>query len=292
MANASSSSEKSSFLLVTLIFGDPAAWSYARYTNLKIAFENHTSTPTMEVELPDNTGSLDDKEARLVMPLDDIILAMASNLPHSPIFLKVEEVTQGTFIGEAGSRKTMFRGRLTRSVRNYQGRGNSVALFAKAAKARLNVPLGLPCNHHCANALFSPLCGLNINDHDQFGQIATISGKTVTISTPNLPITAPTAPGGDNSRFWERGWLEKDGTQIGIHIWVISDPTVFVLRRMPPSDWLLAGAASIRFVPGCHKTIEDCRGVWDNEQGQSGVGGFNGLGYGMLPYNPLYQSPS
>lgn len=290
MVTAAGSPEKESFILVTFRHGSSAVPVFERYAAWNRDFEGYVSTPEMDVEMPDNTGTFDEKEVRVLLGLDAFTTVVSSGLPHSPMYLQVEEVTAGLFAGDAGTRKILFKGRITRTIKNFQGRNNVVAFFSLPIKSRIDVPMGLQCNHHCGWRLFSRGCGLTQGTHDQTGQIASMDGKEITIS-PAAAITSPTAPGGDNSRFWERGYLEKDGLTIGIHIWSITDPTVFVLRRRPPDSWLLAGVSSILFVPGCHKTIEDCRNVWDNEQGQAGSGGFGGFGYAMLPYNPLFQNP-
>lgn len=294
MTNAQQSPEKNSYLLVVIRHGDPLAPIFERYTDFAAEVEGHASVPGMEVQIPDNNGTFDKTELKMLLPLDDFTDEVSSGLPHSPMFLQIDEVTLPTFIGESGSRRILYKGRVTRTIRNYQGRGNAVAFFALPAKSRLDVPMGLQCNHHCYARLFSPLCGLNISSFQEFGQIAAMDGKVITITTPNPALMSPTSPGGRVDRFWERGYLEKDGLQIGVHIWVDTDPTHFVLRRRPPNSWLLAGASSIKFVPGCHKTIQDCREVWDNEEGQGSVtgGGFAGYGFAMLPYNPLFENPA
>jgi hypothetical protein len=291
MVTAAGSPEKESYVLVLFRYGDPNVVQFSRYTDWQMDFEGHVSTPAMGIEFPENAGTFDEKELRILMPIDSFTSAVGSGAPHSPIFVQIEEITAGLFAGDAGTRRIIFKGRVTRTIKNFQGRNDTVAFFALPAKSRIDVPMGLQCNHHCINRLFSPGCGLIQANFEQLGEIAVMDGKEITISTPNSTLTAPVAPGGDNSRFWERGFLEKDGLKIGVHIWTIADPTVFVLRRRPPNTWLLAGGNSIKFVPGCHKTIEDCRDVWDNEQGQAGSGGFAGFGYAMLPYNPMYESP-
>jgi len=291
MATASGSPEKEGYVLVQFTHGDPSDPEFERYTNYSRDVESHTSTPAMELDIPENTGTLEKKELKILLPRDDFTEEISNGLPHSPIFVSVEEVTTSFTPGDEASRNRLFYGQVENAIRNYQGRGDTVGIFALPIKSRLGeITLGLQCNHHCANRLFSPGCGLSQALHDRTGEIATIDGKEITI-VANAAITNPTAPGGDNSRYWERGYLRKDGLRISIFQWSISDPTVFILRRRPPSDWALAGNNSILFVPGCHKTIEDCRAVWDNEQGQAGSGGFLGLGYSMLPYNPIIESP-
>lgn len=294
MVNANQSPEKTSYLLVVIRHGDPSAPVYQRYTDFGSDVEGHISTPSMEVAIPDNNGTFEKSELKMLLPLDDFTDPVSSGLPWSPMFISIDEVTLPTFVGESGARRTLYKGRITRTIRNYQGAGNAVAFFALPAKARLDIPMGLQCNHHCFARLFSPLCGLNINSFAEPGEIASMDGKVITITTPNPALTTPTSPGGRVDRFWERGYLEKDGLRIGVHLWTISDPTHFVLRRRPPDSWLGGGPSAIRFVPGCHKTIQDCREVWDNEDGQGPTtgGGFAGYGFAMLPYNPMYENPS
>lgn len=291
MAFASGRPEKESYLLVEFRFGDPSDPQFKRYTDWDQDVFGYTSTPSLEVEMPENTGILDKREARILLPVDDFTSPFASGLVHSRAWVSIVEITAGLFSGDAGSSRTIFKGRVVRSFKNFQGRNDTAALFALPIKARLDVALGLQCNHHCVFRLFGPGCLLDQSLFEEFGQIATIDGKTVTI-TPDANITNPFVPGTNNDRVWERGYLEKDGLKIGIHVWnKLDDPLTFALRRRPPDTWLLQGVASIRFVPGCHKTIEDCRDVWDNEQGTAGQGGFGGFGFAMLSYNPIYENP-
>lgn len=285
MVKSLSRPEKESYLLVEFRFGDPAVPIFQRYTDWGQSVTNYPSEPTMEVSLSANTATFDQQESRIILPLDSFTDRISDGLPHSPTFVRVDEVTLGLTAGDQGSFRTLLRGRVVRFVRDFQGRNDSVALFVLSAKARLDVPLGLQCNHHDEFRLFGPGSGLSQATFQRTGQIAAIDGKEVTISTPNLLITAPTSPGGNVDRYWERGFLEKDGLKIGVHIWKLTDPTKFVLRRRPPSDWLLAGAASILFVPGSHKTIEDARAVWANEAN------FGGFGYAMPAYHPIFESP-
>jgi len=287
MTTALGRPEKEGYLLVEFRYGDNFAPTYARYTDWGQDTAGHTSTEGLEAEVPDNGGTLGEKEARVTLPMDAFTTRASDGLPHSPIWLKVTEITAGLFPGDASHQLVTFNGRVERTIRNYEGANNSVAFFALPIKSKLDVPLGLQCNHTCILSLFRNGCGNKRaeSSHRVFGEIAAIDGQEITV-VANAGLTAPSSPGGNVDRYWERGFLQKDGLQIGVRIWSISDPSVFVLRRRPPSDWLLAGVGSIRFVPGCHKTIEDCRDVWDNEEN------FSGLGYGMLAYNPLFENPA
>lgn len=290
MTRAIARPEKERYLLVEFRYGIPSVPTYSRYTDWTQDTFGYTSTPTMEIELAENVGTFDDREVKIILPIDDFTGGVAKVWPHSPIFVTIEELTAGLFPGDAGSRRKLYRGRITRAVRNYQGRNDCVAFLSLPLKSRLDIPMGLQCNHHCINRLFSPMCGLDQSLYQETGEIAAIDGKEVTfVSDPQ--IEDPFAPG-DNTRLWERGYLQRNGLKISIRIWNKADnPDLFVLRERAPDDWLLAGPDSILLVPGCHKTIEDCRNVWDNEQGQGGRGGFNGLGYAIPAYNPIISNP-
>src|SRR5688572_2489670 len=287
MALASGRPEKESYLLVTFRHGDPDV--FERYTDWTQENLGHVSTPSMEVEIPENTGTFDERECRILLPLDDFTSVASSGRPHSPIYVTVEETTAGLFAGDAGSTRTLFIGRVVRASKNWQGRADTAAFFALPAKSRLKRSMGLQCNHHCIWQLFGPGCRGGTFQASAFrrpGQIASVDGQEITIM-PDASIENPATPGGgSNDRFWERGYLERDGLRIDVARWVRSDdPKVFVLRNRPPDSWILAGAGSVIFYPGCHKTIEDCRDTWDREER------FQGLGYAMLPYNPNIESP-
>ena len=285
MTRAIARPSKESYLFVEFHYGEDLA-TLVRYTDEGRDSIGFTSTPLMKVSLPPNGGEFGEREARIELPLDAFTDRISDGLPHSPTFVKIEERTRGLIAGDEATVLVLFRGQVERTIRNYHGRANMVAIQALSAKSRLDVPMGLQCNIYDEVRLFGPMSGLVQNDHDQTGEIASLDGKEVTISTPNGNVTSPTTPGGNNDRFWERGWMEKDGLRIGIHIWDrVANPAVFVLRQRPPADWVLAGANSILFVPGTHCTIEDSRDVWDDEEH------FLGLAYAALTYNPLFENP-
>jgi hypothetical protein len=274
--------EKESYLFVELRHGDSQA-TVERYTDWQRDVSGFKSTPLMEVDIQPNGGEFVEREHKIVLPLDQFTDRLSDGLPHSPVYVKVEERTAGLIAGQAGIILTLLRGQVKRVVRNYQRRRNMVAIQVLPIKSRLDIPLGLQVNTQDEARLFGPMSGLVQSSFEELGQIASLNGRVATISA-NAAIETPTAPGGTNDRFWERGWLEKDGLKINVLTWNrLSDPKVFVLRDRPPANWVLAGASSILFVPGTHGTIEDARDVWDDEEH------FLGLGYGMLGYNPLYE---
>ncbi len=285
MTRALARPEKEGYLLVDFFYGEGAA-STARYTDLERDTIGYSSTPLLKVDLPDNSGTFGEKGAKIILPRDAFTDRFLDGPTQDPVFVRIEEQTRGLTAGEAGTNLVLFRGRVERVSHNYQRRAGMVAFTALTAKDRLDIPLGLQGNHHDEARIFGPMSGLVQSAHDQTGQIASLVGREITITTPNSPITAPTAPGGTNDRFWERGWIERDGARIGIHVWNrLDDPAVFVLRERPPASWVLAGTTSILFVPGSHGTIEDARDVWNDEEH------FLGFGYAVPDWNPIIENP-
>jgi len=120
MAKALARPEKESYVLVDFRHGTNALEN-EKYTDWTVDFEGYTSTPDMEVNLPANTGTFDSKELRITMPTDAFTERAASGAPHSPIFVTVQEVTQGLFAGDVGSQLTVFRGRVMRTVKDPRG---------------------------------------------------------------------------------------------------------------------------------------------------------------------------
>ncbi len=277
MAKAQSLPEKESFLLVLFRHGDPDDLDEERYTDFDQDFSGYTATPGMDVEIPENTGHFDEKEARFILPTDTFLERVSNGKPHSPIFIRVEEVTQGLGTGDQNSQRTIFNGRATRARRNYQGRSNSVCVFALPGKSRLDIPMGLPCNHHCAWNVFSLGCGLTRASFVIDGEIDSADGQVVTVTTATVTNKTDT--------YWRRGYLRKDGLSIMVRDWNDSVPTQFQMARRVPDDWI-GGSGDIEFVPGCDKLISTCRDRYSNEEH------FMGLGYAIPPYNPIIESPS
>jgi len=271
VATAQESSNKRGFLLVEFRHGDGASVREL-YTNYQQDVSGHTSTPNMEVSLPPNDGVLGNRELRVVLPSDSFVDRLSNGLRHSPVFVRVRELTEGVDLSDVSIEMTLFRGRVMRSVRNFQGVSGRVALFSQTRKAenRLDIRMGLACNHHCVATLFGPLCQLDIDNFAVMGHIDSVDGKEIIVTASAVQTV---------SREWRRGWLEKEGLRIPISDWDSADPTKFFTARRVPDDWI-GGTNDVRFVPGCNKTIEQCRSDYNNEQH------FSGLGYDIPAHQP------
>jgi hypothetical protein len=278
MVKAFARPEKEGFVLVTFFYGDSLG-TQARYTDWDQPFLGHTSEPRMSLSIPENTGTFDKRELRIILPEDIFATRASSGVPHSPMYVQIEELTQGLFTGDQSSQKVLYSGRVIRTSKNYQGQNGKVGFFCLPIKSRLDVSMGLPCNHHCAWTLFKGGCGV---------VAAPISAEIVSQDGTELTVTnGPVlAKGAADARYWKRGYMSKDGLRISIRDYDgATDTGLFYMARPVPTDWL-GGSNDIVFTPGCDKTIETCRARWNGEQY------FMGLGYAIPAYNPNFETPS
>lgn len=284
MSRAIDQPMKRSFLLVTFSYGDPLV--VVKYTDRAGDYLDFPAQPAMQVTVPQNDGTLDDKPCRVILPVDAFSLRLSDGLPHAPVSLLVREIVLPAAGGEQqASALTLFRGRVTQVTRNYQNRADTVAIEALQAKSRLKVAMGLPCNHHCVFTLFGRGCTTNafgepkLADEVQVGSLTLINGRKVTIT--GLPAH-PTDP-----KFWHRGYVRVGGTndlRILIRDWDGDvDATLFHLASRPPSSWL---GLPVFVIPGCDKTAETCASRWDNLEN------FGGYGYAIPAYNPVIENPA
>lgn len=280
MVKAEARPEKESFILVQFFHGANLL-TQERYTDLDQDFLGHKTEPRMSLTIPSNEGTFVKRELRIMLPTDTFTTRLSSGVPHSPIFVIVEEVTQGLFPGDQNSQQTLYRGRVVRSIKNFQGRKDKVAIFSLPQKSRLDVAMGLPATHHCAWTLFHGGCGVVQATFDELGEIDSVDGQEATITT-----AAILALGAADARYWKRGYMEKDGLRVAIRDYDgATDTSKFFMARRVPDDWILAGSFSILVVPGCDKTVETCRSRYAAEEF------FMGLGFAIPAYQPNFEDP-
>lgn len=279
MVKAYARSEKEGFVIVTFFHGANLA-TQEKYTDWDQDFLGAKSEPRMALSIPDNEGTFDKRQLRITLPLDIFTTRASSGVMHSPIFVIVEELTRGLFTGDQSSQKILYAGRITRTKKNFQGQNGKVAFFALPVKARLDIPMGLPCNHHCAWTLFKGGCGVIEANFDVVAEIISADGTEITVSDAGM-----LASGAADARYWKRGYAEKDGLRIGIRDYDGSvDTSKLFMARPVPVDWV-GGTNDIRFVPGCDKTIEVCRSRFNAEEF------FLGLGFALPAHQPNFEDP-
>jgi len=277
MAKAYARPEKEGFVLVTFFYGDGLT-TQSRYTDWDQPFLGHTSEPRMALSIPENEGTFDKRELRITLPQDIFTTRASSGVPHSPMYVIIEELTRGLFTGDQSSQKILYGGRITRTIRNFQGQNGRVAFFSLPIKSRLDVAMGLPCNHQCGWTLFHGGCG--VTPVSVTGDIDSSDGTEITVTTLGV-----TTPGGTDAFYWKRGYAVKDGLRIAIRDYNGGvDTSKLYMARPVPIDWV-GGLNDIQFVPGCDKTVETCIARWNGEEF------FMGLGYAIPAYQPNFETP-
>jgi hypothetical protein len=267
-------SEKTSQLFLEFRYGDPAAPTYARFTDWTedtiLGSQSYDSTPDMEVRAPEISGILNDKTLQVALPLkvNGFTDRLSNGTPHSPIYVTLRELLRSLDGGSSEQQVVLFKGRVSRVIRNPNGRTNSVGIEAKSLKSQMDVPMGLPANHQCVWTFGGRGCFVTVPTEN--GTLATITGKTVTI----------TGLAGHADRYWHRGFVERQGLRLLIREWV--NGTSFELAKEPPADW---ATQTVKVYAGCDKTIETCRARWSNEIN------FGGFGYAIPAYHPVFESP-
>jgi len=279
-------SEKDSYILVRFEYGNPSSPSFKAYTDWTTNIPGSPefiSTPNMEVEEAENGGHIDDeKTINIAIPfinsgiiIDTFIQELVSGSAHSPVYIDIWEITKGVTGGAAGIQRYLFRGRVIQTTKNFRENPQKAIISCASIKSRLNVPLGLPAEHHCINILYHPnTCKLSKTGKFHTYTIAEIDGKAIRTST--VPIQT-----GD---YFFRGWVEYNGLRIEIQQWNGdgTEPDIFYLVRQVPASWL---NKAVTFYKGCNKTVEDCINKHNN------VSNFAGYGYAMMAYDPTLEDP-
>ncbi len=279
MVKAYARSEKEGFVIVTFFHGANLA-TQEKYTDWDQDFLGAKSEPRMALSIPENTGTFDKRALRVVLPEDVFTNRAACGVPHSPIYVIIEELTRGLFTGDQASQKILYAGRVTRTVKNFQGKNGKVAFFSLPVKSRLDIPMGLPCNHQCIWTLFKGGCGVIEANFDVVAEIDSANGTEVTVSDAGM-----LASGAADARYWKRGYAEKNGLRIAIRDYDGDvDTSKLFMARPVPTDWV-GGSNDIRFVPGCDKTVEVCISRYDAEEF------FMGLGFAIPAYQPNFEDP-
>lgn len=278
MVRSLAAREKRSFCTFDFYSQDPLA-IVAQYTDLDQPYLSYTSVPELELSIPENTGTFDRKELRLTLPLDDFTSRACSGVPHAPMFLRVKELNRKVISGDANVPKIVYNGRVVKTIKNFQNKGNRATFLCLPQKSRLQIPLGVPCNHQCAWTLFGGGCGALLSEHSITTSIDSTDGTEVTISDAAVAAQAT------DDRYWKRGYMTKVGSGLRIAIRDYDgsvDDTLFYTVRPVPSDWV-GGTDDILLVAGCDKTIEVCRDRFDQEET------FLGLGFAIPAYHPNFE---
>ncbi len=264
-----------------------------------ILSDAYSSFPTIEVVLGKTSGSFDENETKIDVPRAAIPDELTKGV-HAPVRVTIYEYLGGDSGGEVAP---IFKGMIHRTVRDVGGREGTDRLVCFTRKRQLRRKLGVPADHQCVWQLFGTGCRtVNVDTGPPGNPTATgfqgpaaqddmSSPTVVAINGTTVSVEDLKDVGLLRGDLWSQGFLEYRGLRIKIRDWDLNNTvaaggglvdTTFELVREPPASWL---NKTMRAVTGCSKFIEECRLRHDNEDN------FNGVGYSILPYNPLIESP-
>jgi hypothetical protein len=287
VTRALDNSKKEHYLLVQFTINN-VPYRFTNWgTTLDPTGENWISMPSMEVKWPKNTGTLSPGGCMITVVTDanSTIESVVNNLlsdgtPTAPVDVEIREVIRPVVIGELATQLFPFKGQVLRAVRNAGGRSKRARFEVQNVKSRLDVPLGLPCNHHCVWRFMGRGCsvqggagsrGPQFISERRVRTISSINGKELTLSTD------PAITGSKSFRY---GYAQRNNIRISIQDWDSGDPTKIILRQQPPTSW---SGQTVELVPGCDKTLSTCQSAWGNEDN------FGGIGFAVPAYNPHYE---
>lgn len=234
----------------------------------------YESVHESEIDLPPNTGTMDEKSRfKVSLPRrHPFAAAISKEEPYPRTTIKVTELARSE--GDVGYDEiAWFNGWVSTAIRNPNQRSGIVSIECTnvKSKAAYSKP-GLFGWHYC-NWMFGKGPCANAVDLDALREAAiltVVSGKVI-------QVTGLDTTGID--RYFHRGFVRRKGVRIEIHEYIIG--STFLLRRDPPEEWL---GNSISVYPGCWKTIEACR-----EPHRNAEEWFNAPGYGTPSRNPILE---
>lgn len=230
----------------------------------------YTFEPKLGVKVADNTGTFEEKTTTIELPYGDAFTTMiGAGDPLPPIYVKVRERLEDPLGVVTAQELVLFRGRVTRVARNYQGRKGAIVIQALSLKVNLQTPLGLVCTQQCVWNFGGRGCGVALGPLVKTG--------TCTVIGTDRRVTITGLAAAPDATYWRAGYVTRNGLKIGIRDWSDSAPTIFLLRERPPAEWV---GHAVSVTPGCDKSYAICGSRWSNH------GQFGGFGIAMPDYHP------
>jgi hypothetical protein len=220
-----------------------------------------SSEAEMEIAVPPNTGALNERPIEVTLSEDSLEIGFVQ-APVTLLLLQqvVPDTDDPTLSGEVSTVWTWAKAAvLGRITKNPRGRNGLQKLEFLSPKGRLRSDLGISSSAQCAWTLFDAQCqAVWVPETATLSAIDADDPQRVTIADFNA---APVAPGGTAGRFYQDGHIMRDGLAIEIRDWDPAIPSIFHLRRRPPTSWV-GVAEGITLYPGCSKVPDVCGGRW------------------------------
>lgn len=258
--------------LVTFTWGDGNIEAYAasdeRVTWTSQGWGGLTRTwnaqPKLAVGFTRQHGGAADAPITIDLPADvQPATGLVTGDPHGDVNVLVEEMdpTDPTTL------RAVFEGTVTQATLNASGLDELVRLTVAGHKTRLEIPSGIAQTRNCAWRFGDDNCGVDVDALKQSATVTAISGVVVTLDVQ-----------GPSSRYYHRGYIERDGARIMVREYTTG--FVYTLVQPPPPSWL---NETVTVAPGCDKTATVCDDRWSNLER------FCGIGIGIPASQPLFE---
>jgi hypothetical protein len=239
------------------------AWLTSNDSPVVSGGRTYVSVPSMDIAEISNKGDLSDNEVKIdgVPILPGFLSLIAGHMPYSKVEVKIIEVVGGIVTNH-------YRGLLYQAEPEY-GTGY-IRLICKELKYYTDITAGIPCTEQCAVLYFGDkLCGKAV--YTESHTVESVDGVNLTIAA-DLNNTTPF--------LFNKGYIEKGAVRLKIKYH--ESGRVFQMSQYAPAAWI---GSQVAIYAGCDRRIQTCRTVHNNEAR------FMGLGYSMVDYNALYESP-
>ena len=225
----------------------------------------------MDIQFPAVTSTLDASECVIkgLRPSSSVFLFQLSNhMPFSSVEVVIMDASVDADTGVVTSVSYPFKGLLYQAMP--EPLKGIMSLNCRGWKYYTDITAGVPCTEQCSwQYLGGKGCGAVVHFENQI--VASVSGLTMTVNGPLANTTA---------LLFNKGYAEFGGVRIKIKYH--SSGLTFQMSKAPPADWV---GKSVTLYAGCDRTLKTCRNIHNNEAN------FLGLGYAMVDYNALYESP-
>lgn len=257
-------SAKDSAWLISFTYGNPIkARRFTDYTSdVTFLGQVYESIPSIELSIPENTAGIKESPLQITFPGGAFSNWLSSGHDTPAVYVELRELTT---TDTDSACPVMFAGDMTRTVRNYRGRSNSVMLEAANVKQMFEgAKLGIQHNVECAWAFGSAPCAIAA----PFQNLPILNASGSVIITSGL----------NNALLWPRGYVEVDALRLPIQF--VVGQQVVMRSTVPP--WVIGQTG--RFVAGCLRTIVACRAYLNEEH-------FMGLGFATPAFQPQLEAP-
>ena len=237
-----------------------------------ISYEGKDYLPMdgIEFDIPKITGSVENEDCKInnIRIFDTFLSLLSNNAPFSRIRVSIKEVEIDFDTGAVMQVLDLFSGLVYRVTSDpLIGIMN---ITCKDWKYYLDITAGVPCCEQCTwQYLGDKGCRASVHSENQ--TITDVDGLFITIDGPLVDGTP---------LLFNKGYAEIGGIRIKIKYH--STGNAFQLSKPAPSSWL---GQVVTLYAGCDRTLNTCRTIHNNEIN------FLGLGYSMVDYNALSESP-